>query len=475
MLGKLIKFVILSRMSKDGLILLLSVFMGDVVLFGVLNALMSSDFETGSQLGERMPPGSSTRESILFVALFYTLFSYTEKAKIFKSDLDYLYTLPIDRRKVSVALMVGDAFLQSLLMSSIAVATVNAYALLIALLLGLAMGSLSQAAYHLSGKYRLPLFALVGLWLASPYFGFPFSPLSVVIGDVVPGLVSALAFAAVSFVAMLKSAETLDLAVMASLTDKSEGGDRQANLLITSPFLSVLRLRLSYLGVAARYAVIESEVDISSKPVSFRTVALALAAAGVAYFAILVYLSGDAFLTRLAEVVASVYVGLLGFSVSGLSAVANDRLWPTFTALGARYYRMSVLGSVVQATILVSPIAVAQVVFDALFYAEDVLPTLVAYYAYLPLALGVVIIAMSYLTPTQVREGGLVVNVETRAPNVVFGVLMGLLFFPLVVYIYVPPWVMVALSLILLAVLALSLREEHLYKLVERMTERGYV
>ncbi|MGC9105015.1 MAG: hypothetical protein ACP5HQ_01115 [Thermoprotei archaeon] len=478
MLGSLVKFVVLSRTSKAGLVLLVSVTAVSLLVSGAFDAFVSNPPATHPQLASRDLQGyySWTRYSVLYMAFIFTLFGYLVRVVILKSDLDYLFTLPIDRKEISLALLVSNSILFSFLVGYLVVVTLNVYAFLVAPLLGLAMSSLSLATYELSGKYRLPLFALVGLWLASPYFGFPFSPLSVLLGDVIPSLASAAAFAAVSLAAALKSVGNLDLALMKSISEEPERETEPVDLVsASSPSLSVLKMKLSYVGFAGRYALYAQTVSVVARTVSFRRVMTVLVAVGLAYFALLVGIGENADATQLAETLASVYAYTFVLTASGASTITLERMWPTFPALGARYYRLVVLASIVQGLILISPIALAQASFDALFYREGVLPTLVAYYVYVPPALGVGILVFSYLTPMQVREGGMAVNAEIRASNFVSGLLTGLLFIPLAVYIYVPPWVMVALSLILLAVLALSLREEHLYKLVERMTEKGYV
>jgi hypothetical protein len=288
-------------------------------------------------------------------------------------------------------------------------------------------------------------------------------------------LISATAFAAASLVVALKSVENLDLALMRSLSEEPEKEAKPADLVATSPFLSVLKTKLSYVGFAGRYALYAQTVNVSTRTVSLRRVMTILVAAGSAYFTLLVSIRDNPDITQLAETLASIYAYTFVLTASGASTITLERLWPTFPALGAKYYRLVILTSIVQGLILISPIAVAQASFDALFYSDEVLPTLVAYYVYTPLALGVGMLIFSYLTPMQIREGGMAVNAEMRVSNFVSGLLTGLLFMPLGLYVYVPLWALVALSLILLAILALSLREERLYKLVERMTEKGYV
>jgi len=176
-LWKLVKFLVLSRVSKPTLVLL--------VALGILTSLPLLLFHYNKE--------TSLTYSYydIFFTIFLTLLPLFAPQKgssipgIIKSDVDFLFQLPIDSKGLALGLIISNIIVSLIYMvtiSSFFIPSLGLLAFPTLFLISLIPPSLSVITYSLPLKSRISIAFLIVLWDASALMGNPFSPLSMFFG-----------------------------------------------------------------------------------------------------------------------------------------------------------------------------------------------------------------------------------------------------------------------------------------------------
>jgi hypothetical protein len=465
MLWKLIKFAVLSRISKRGLILLtlLNAFILLIGFGAYFHGVTSLQYES---------------YATLYVAFIFVLLGLQARIGILKSDFDYYFTLPIDRKTLGTALIIANLIFMSALSLSFVTITLSPYGFAVAPFLGISLASLTLVTYGMSLKERVAIFGIIGLWLSSASLGFPLSPLAAVTGYPIEGLLSAAAFAVVTLYFGVRRAGALDVVTMREV-GRSET-EREASETVsftgTSPFLAVLRLKLHYVGITSRYGFMGATASVRARAIPLRTAMPIVAAVGVIYFIVLSVLRASGTESVIAAMImGTVYMFTFVMTTAGSSSVTMERFWPTVVSLGPKYMKYVILSSVIQAMVLISPVGIAQLTFLLLYETSYFIDSALVIFGYIPLATAISIMIFAYFIPVQLKDDLNVTYQEFRPTGFFAGMLTGLLFMPAAFFMLIPAWVtLVAIALIVLILAALT-SEDVLRILIEKMTERGYI
>ncbi|MCQ4336580.1 MAG: hypothetical protein NO130_04250 [Sulfolobales archaeon] len=465
MLWKLIKFAVLSRISKRGLILLtlLNAFILLIGFGAYFHGVTSLQYES---------------YATLYVAFIFVLLGLQARIGILKSDFDYYFTLPIDRKTLGTALIIANLIFMSVLSLSFVTITLSPYGFAVAPFLGISLASLTLVTYGMSLKERVAIFVIIGLWLSSASLGFPFSPLAAVTGHPIEGLLSAAAFAVVTLYFGVRRAGALDVVTMREVSRSETGSEASDTVSFTgtSPFLAVLRLKLHYVGITSRYGFMGATASVRARAIPLRTAMPILTAAGVIYLIVLSVLRASGTESVIAAMImGTVYTFSFVMTTAGSSSVTMERFWPTVVSLGPKYLKYVIFSSVIQAMVLISPVGIAQLTFLLLYEASYFINLALVLFGYIPLATAISIMIFAYFIPVQLKDDLNVTYQEFRPTAFFAGMLTGLLFMPVAFFMLIPAWVtVVAIALIALILAALT-SEDVLKILIEKMTERGYV
>lgn|GEM_PF-1116640 len=177
MLWKLVKFLVLSRVGKPTLVLLVAI--------GILTSLPLLLFHYNKE--------TSLTYSYydIFFTIFLTLLPLFAPQKgssipgIIKSDVDFLFQLPIDSKGLALGLIISNIIVSLIYMvtiSSFFIPSLGLLAFPTLFLISLIPPSLSVITYSLPLKSRISIAFLIVLWDASALMGNPFSPLSMFFG-----------------------------------------------------------------------------------------------------------------------------------------------------------------------------------------------------------------------------------------------------------------------------------------------------
>lgn len=234
MLGKLIKFVILTRVNKTvlGINLLILLLEGLSVYF------------------------TPYTFSFYYVTSFFTftilVYTITSGFLLTKSDVYYLLTLPIEQRKISIALFIGNFLVTgyfSLFFGLFTLKLLGLIGILVTFAFSLIAVSISIAVTNYKVVYRALIGGLLALWYSSPFLNFYYSPTAIFLGFYY-NYVFLISLLIVSVYAALKNLDNIKYKVF------TQSGENVIKKTIEfsgkTPFLAMLTRSFSFFEVFAR-------------------------------------------------------------------------------------------------------------------------------------------------------------------------------------------------------------------------------
>ena len=469
MLPKLLKFIIRTRFSRPFLILI-----GVIVIY-----------EIG--ISSVIPPSSETfvlsYYGTAIIALFLAMALATGGVMVLKSDRDYLFTLPLSTRDLSISIFFSQfiAFGITVLFMFIYLSPSLASPFLVADLIALAMAftSLGILATSLTTRVRMVLAVVVAVWTLSGIAGFPISPGAAFNGNVVAGTATLLVLGAGSTVAAFRGLSRIELDMMKNLV-RSTSSEVKSQISYSgkTPIGAIYSMNLSALSLAGRMNMAGTSRYVSRR-VKTRWVVTATSIAAAAYLAFVFYLGPPAPFTAGSDsqpVAIAVAIGLtfMSFFLSQ-SAITNERVWLSLTSLPpATYFRHLIGSRVVSLLLILAPFAVADAVLLAFGYGEA-LGALIVVAAVIPGSYVLEILWAAYIAPIQVKGDDLMMagqfnikQMSTALPLVAVFLLVSVAtLFPMVAAI--GGLVLVALSVLL------SMSGRFWGKVVTKLTESGFV
>jgi hypothetical protein len=359
MLAKLVKFVIVTRFSKPllGLIVFFLVYDTAIgVLTGGKSQVASNDlsyYAVGASI-------FFTSMSLLFGGLF-----------VVKSDRDYLLTLPLSKRDLSLSLFVAQfvgygltmLFLYGFYVAGAGDLLTISVLVLNLVVLACVVTSLGVISNILETWKRVLLAGALGLWCFSSILGVPFTPVSSFHGNLVYGTVALFLLAAAVMPIALRELANLELgSIRTLLRTTSSEYKKNVSFAGKSPIRAVYSYHLSFLELVGRMNVAGS-TSYRATRIRTRTVLLVSIPASAAYL----------ILTRLIPrggpiiFVVPIFMGIVVLVLMSQGTLANERGWLAFTAMDpATYLRHLLLSRVLSTLAIIAPFGAADIVLTVL-------------------------------------------------------------------------------------------------------------
>jgi hypothetical protein len=359
MLAKLVKFVLLTRFSKPLLGLVSFFLIYDVVIRAVTTG-NSPEFSGGFSY-------YAVGASIFFITvslLFGGLF-------VLKSDRDYLLTLPLRRRELSLSLFTAQfvgSGITILFLFGFYLAGAGTLQTTIVLggdlaILAAVVTSLGVVSNIISTRGRIGLAMILGVWCLSSLFGNPFTPVSPFTGSLLYGSITLLGFAVIIVPVALRELAYLELGSMRSLLRATSSEYKKTmSFAGKSPVRAIYSYHLSFLELVGRVNLGGSTsyraARVKTSTVLFVSGALAaiyLFLTGLSPFADLV--------SRPFVIVLPILMGIITLVLMSQGTFSNERGWLAFTAMDpAVYLRHLLLSRAVSTLAITGPFAVANIV-----------------------------------------------------------------------------------------------------------------
>jgi hypothetical protein len=357
--------------------------------------------------------------SIFFIAMslmFGGLF-------VMKSDRDYLLTLPLRRRDLSLSLFIAQfigsgitiLFLYGFYVAGAGTLATTIILVVNLVLLACVVTALGVISNILQTWKRAVLAIILGVWCFSSILGFAFTPVSAFSGEVVYGSIVLFAVAAITVPIALNELAYLKLGSIRSLI-RSTSSEYKKNVSFSGkgPIRVIYSYHLSFLEFMGRMNI-GGSTSYRTARVKTRTVFGVCVAASLVYLFLVGFspLSGSPLRLagsslNAAVFVVPVFMGAITLVLMAQGTFANERGWLAFTAMDpATYLRHLLLSRVVSVLAIIGPFGAADIVlglvgasrgFEAAVVLLVTIPSASVFATYIVARLGAV---------QQVREEGM--------------------------------------------------------------------
>lgn len=362
MLLSLLKFVLRTRFSRPFLIFILLMIVYSITI------------------SQAVPPsGVSTVLSyyiVGIVAFFLSMSLATGGVMVMKSDRDYLFTLPLSSRDLSLSIFFSQFIAYGvtvLLLFAYLAQSFTKYLLIVDLVaLALTFTSLGALAPSIRTRRRILLSVALAVWTLLAFAKVPFTPGSAFSENVYYGTATLLALAALTVTLAFRRLPRIELDMVKSMVRTSSSEVKSPNSYAgRSPIGAIYSMNLSNMSLAGRFNMAGTARYVSKRVKSQWVLGVA-SAGSVAYFAfvLLTYnasLSGADSLP--AQIIVTVVLAFLAFAFSQ-SAITYERVWLSLTSLPpASYFRNLIAAKVLSMMLILGPFAVVDAVLLAMGYA----------------------------------------------------------------------------------------------------------
>jgi hypothetical protein len=473
-LAKLLKFILITRFSKPLLILI-----GVILAYNILIGTFSPRTGTGSFSPEFAYYGVTSAGAFLALSvLFGGLF-------ILKSDRDYLLTLPLNRRALSLALFIAQ-FLGSgmslLFFYGFFIATVgNAFTLALLgvdlALLAAIVTSLGVISNIVSGRVRAIFAGPIGIWCLSTLYGIPYTPVSMFTGHVLTGSLIVIGLGIVTIPIAFSELSNVEFGSMRSLL-RSTSTEYKKNLSFQGrgSIGAIYSYHLSFLELAGRFNI-GGTTSYRTTRVKTSTVAIISSIVAMLYFVFVSLLSSSLRISSTAPVlILPIALGLFIVVLASQATFSNERAWLAFTAMDpAKYLRHLLLSRILSTLAISGPFVVA----NFALYLINNQPRLGNSFIILLVTVPASSIIVSYLAARvgvvqQVREEGMMpgeFNIRQMVVVLISYVLIGLM-----VASAVSLLAAMVIALVVTGFAGILMGIKNVWRgIVYRLTEKGFV
>jgi hypothetical protein len=465
----LLKFVVRTRFSRPFLI-----FLAILLVYYIGISQTISPRSEGLILGYY---------GTAIVALFLAMSLAAGGVMILKSDRDYLFTLPLSTRDLSVSIFLSQfmAFgITILLMFGYLYQSLDSPLFLVDLVaLALTFTSLGVVAPAIATKVRIPLSAGLALWTLLAFVGFPFSPGSAFYGNLYDGTATLVALAAVTTAAAFRGLSRIELDMMKSLV-RSTSTEVKSPISYAgkTPIGAIYSMNLSSISLAGRMNMAGASRYVSRR-VKTKWVIAAASILAIAYYAFVIRLGPPQPFTTGSDslptsVLVPVVLSFFAFFLSQ-SAITNERVWLSLTSLPpATYFRHLVISRVASLFLMLAPFIIVDAVLYASGYGET-LGALAVTASVIPGSFVLEILWAAYIAPIQVKGDDLTMPAQFSLRQMSTAIPMVAVLVLVSVAVLFPFIALIGGIVLIAAAAALTTSTGFWSRVVTRLTENGFV
>jgi hypothetical protein len=477
MLGKLIKFVVRTRFSRPLLALVAFFLIYETAIGSLTTGSGTSPYSGGFSY-------YAVGASIFFMVmslLFGGLF-------VLKSDRDYLLTLPLSRRELSLSLFIAQfigsgitvLFLYGFYVPLSTSSTDTILLIADLALLSCVVTALSVVANILSNWQRVALAIGLAAWSSTSLLGFPFTPVSSFTGNLLYGSIAILLTAVVFVPLALRELAYIELGSVRSLL-RSTGSEYKKTMSFSgrSQIRAIYSYHLSFLELVGRMNI-GGSTSYRTTRIKTSTVLIISVVASAAYLILNIktplggFLPGGISYSPIVFVLP-ILLGAVVLALMSQGTFSNERGWLAFTAMDpATYLRHLLLSRALSTLAIIGPFGVADLLLGFLGNASAVNAAIVLL-ATVPAASMISAFLVARVGAVQqVKEEGMMpgqFDVRQFVAILPVYLVIGLI---IVSELFLTAALVIALSVGVLAILLLS-RAEVWRGIASRLTERGFI
>ena len=357
MLGKLLKFVLLTKFSKP--------------LLGLLAFFLAYDVVIRAFTGSTQFSGAISYYAVGASIFFITVSLLFGGLFVLKSDRDYLLTLPLKRRDLSLSLFaaqfVGSGitviFLFGFYLAGAGTLETTIVLVVDLAILAAVVTSVGVVSNILSTWVRAGLAVVLGLWCFSSILGNPFTPVSPFTGSLLYGSIVLFGLAAVIVPVALRELAYIELGSMRSmLRATSSEYKKTMSFSGKSPVGAIYSYHLSFMELVARVNLAGS-TSYRATRVRTSTVLFVSSALAAVYLFLGLSTFANLISTRPVSLVLPILMGVITLVLMSQATFSNERGWLAFTAMDpAIYLRHLLLARAISALAIIGPFGFADIV-----------------------------------------------------------------------------------------------------------------
>ena len=358
MLAKLVKFVVLTRFSKP-LLGVVSFFLAYDIVIRFLATGNASNFSGGFSY-------YAVGASIFFIAASVLLGGLF----VLKSDRDYLLTLPLRRRDLSLALFIAQfigsgitiLFLFGFYLAGAGTIETTIVLVFDLILLASVVTAFGVISNILVAWKRVLLAIAIGIWCSLSEFGVPFTPVSAFTGDFLYGSLVLFGVTLIVVPIALRELAFIELGSIRNML-RATSSEYKKNLSLAgkSPLRAIYSYHLSFLELVGRVNMAGSTSYRAARVKTSTVLAISTIVAAVFfYFAGLSSITDNSRAIHGLTFVIPVFMGVFTLVLMSQGTLSNERGWLAFTAMDpATYLRHLVLSKILSAMAIIGPFAAA--------------------------------------------------------------------------------------------------------------------
>lgn len=378
---KLIRLLIVSRFSRPliGLMIFMLAYAVLMSLFVPPEAVQIGPFWTFYIIG--------------ITAFFIILMTMIGGIAIMKSDLDYLFTLPLSRRDLAVSfyitqflatgisylLLFGYVFI--FIGGSVPVKLVLAGDMV---LIGLLQTAISIVAFRLETPQKALLAGGMGVYALLPLAGFSYSFTSIFTGDLFAGTVIIVVLNVIFNYFALSQLSTIELGFTKITSIRASAEYKRIERFVgLSQRAAIIRRYLSELSFTGRFNL-GGSVSVRVSRVKLRIVLIPVSILAVVYAYISILFNPADGSPGVAIVMAAMYLGIF-IPMFFPEVFSHERAWLAFSSMTAKtYWLYIVYAKMIQVFVMMTPFIATNIFLafygvhgavNALIYVAAIIPT----------------------------------------------------------------------------------------------------
>jgi len=394
MLYRLLKFVIISRFSKQLLI-----------VFGVLLVyalfLSSASSSSSSTVYHYYGP--------VLLTVFFVLPIASGGIAVLKSDRDFLFTLPLKRSDLAFSLFVvqflsfGLFIIYGFAYSFSYLKPVFPFAVIDFIGIMLTVTALGPLTYSLKSSWRTLLALVFAIWSLSAFLKFPFSPSSIYVGYPLYAATTSIVLAVITVPLAFRSLSRVDLDMMKAFTRYSSREVKRVRRFSgMTPLMAIFAENFFVVEVSGRMNAMGAGGSYRSGRFRLSRGILVTAVLAVAYYFIFT-IKVTPKSAEVALLVISIY-SLIFVMFLSMGVLGNERLWLGFMSRSPTdYLRDLMLAKSLSFVALFLPLALSNFLL-ALKGDEMAFTFGLTLLVIMPSLLVMVVYASAFLNPLQIKE-----------------------------------------------------------------------
>lgn len=402
-----------------------------------------------------------------------------------KSDQEYLFVSPINRRHLIFALLLVQAIGAGLILIAVSVfvlALVHygplemSLVILNLILLDIFLITVGIGTFHLKRNYRVVIAVAIGLWVISFFVGFPYSPQAFMEGNPLNSLVMTAPVAGASLLGAINSLASEQLPIrISSQRERKKEYSSIVRYVKYTPVQAVFLNGFSNLSYSTNTMMAGGIKTLTSR-IRLRTYYALMVGIAAVYGFLAYYLIGfgaQAEGFNFVVLLGSVYVGVIPQFIFNSGVMTYERAWLSFTSMEPWKYISITIASKVAQSILTSIPFVAVSLIDSYLGVKNSLEAVLVFLVLDPLLIGLYLLIVFSASSYQITDEGFI---STRMSAVQFVPALPLLLFIFVVMLsIIVPLVIVFASIgTAMLLYLLSTRREFWERRINKLVQKGY-